>query len=117
RDLLKLRRADPVFRKPRPGGVDGAVLGAEAFVLRFFGEEEDRLVLLNLGLDLRLRPGPEPLLAPPDGCAWRIFWSSEHPSYGGGGTAPLETTEGWNIPGHAAVVLAPNPRSGTRPST
>jgi maltooligosyltrehalose trehalohydrolase len=36
RDLLKLRREDPVFSKPRWCGVDGAVLGAEALVLRFF---------------------------------------------------------------------------------
>src|SRR3569833_1401863 len=44
-DLLKLRREDPVFRNPQPGGVDGAVLGAEAFVLRFFdGNGDDRLL-------------------------------------------------------------------------
>src|SRR5262249_55239701 len=36
-DLLKLRREDPVISKVRAGGVDGAVLGPEAFVLRFFG--------------------------------------------------------------------------------
>src|SRR4029453_5126443 len=39
RDLIRLRRRDPVFRAQRPHGVDGAVLGPEAFVLRFFGEE------------------------------------------------------------------------------
>ena len=41
------------------GGVDGAVLGAEAFVLRFFGDEraDDRLLLVNLGRDLHLEPG------------------------------------------------------------
>ena len=32
-----LRREDPVFRRAGPRGIDGAVLGAEAFVLRFFG--------------------------------------------------------------------------------
>ena len=36
-DLLRLRREDPVFRAQGGGGVDGAVLGPEAFVLRFFG--------------------------------------------------------------------------------
>ena len=39
RDLIRLRRRDPVFRAQRPRGVDGAVLGPEAFVLRFFGAE------------------------------------------------------------------------------
>jgi maltooligosyltrehalose trehalohydrolase len=44
RDLLRLRREDAVFRAQRPGGVDGAVLGAETFVLRFFGGPDgDRL--------------------------------------------------------------------------
>ena len=39
--------------------MDGAVLGAEAFVLRFFGEDgDDRLLLVNLGVDLHLDPAP-----------------------------------------------------------
>jgi maltooligosyltrehalose trehalohydrolase len=38
RELLHLRRADPVFSQPKRRGLDGAVLAAEAFVLRFFGE-------------------------------------------------------------------------------
>ncbi len=108
RDLLRLRREVPVFRAQRPGGVDGAVLAAEAFLLRYIGERGgDRLVLLNFGLDLRLDIAPEPLLAPPEGCLWECEWSSEDPRYGGGGTAPLETADNWRIPGHAAVVLRP----------
>jgi maltooligosyltrehalose trehalohydrolase len=41
RDLIKLRREDPVFRAQRYRGLDGAVLGPDAFVLRFFGENGD----------------------------------------------------------------------------
>lgn len=108
RDLLRLRREDPVFRAQRPGGVDGAVLGPEAFGLRFFGDGgNDRLLLMNLGLDLHLDPAPEPLLAPPEGRVWDVLWSSEGADYGGHGAAPLETEENWRIPGHAAVVLKP----------
>jgi maltooligosyltrehalose trehalohydrolase len=108
RDLLRLRRADPCFDAPRAGGVDGAVLGAAAFVLRFFGEQSgDRLLLVNLGRDLLLAPAPEPLLAPPENKSWSVLWSSEHPRYGGCGTAPLEADVGWRIPGEAAVVLMP----------
>jgi maltooligosyltrehalose trehalohydrolase len=105
RDLLKLRREDTVFRAPRPGGVDGAVLGPEAFVLRFFGEDgNDRLMLVNFGTDLQLTAMPEPLLAPVEGSDWKLLWSSEDPRYGGFGTPPLgEQT--WRIPGHAALVL------------
>jgi maltooligosyltrehalose trehalohydrolase len=108
RDLLRLRREVPVFRAQRPGGVDGAVLAAEAFVLRYFGERGgDRLLLVNFGLDVHLDPAPEPLLAPPEGCLWEIEWSSEDPRYGGGGTAPLDTADNWRLPGHAAVVMRP----------
>jgi maltooligosyltrehalose trehalohydrolase len=111
RDLLRLRREEPVFRAQRRGGLDGAVLGPEALVLRFFGTAgDDRLLIVNLGRDLALRPAPEPLLAPPEGMVWEPLWSSEDPRYDGGGTAPLEGEDGWQLPGHAAVVLRPAPR-------
>jgi maltooligosyltrehalose trehalohydrolase len=111
-DLLRLRREDPVFRAQRRGDLDGAVLGAEAFVLRFFGgQADDRLLVVNLGRDLALQPAPEPLLAPPEGMVWTILWSSEDPRYDGGGTAPLEGEDGWQLPGHAAVVLRPMARA------
>lgn len=107
-DLLALRRSEAVFRAQRTGGVDGAVLGTNAFVLRFFGKEdpiEDRLLLVNFGRDLYLRPTPEPLLAPPLGAGWEIQWSSEDPMYGGSGTAPLDADDNWRVPGQAAVVM------------
>ncbi len=107
KDLLRLRREDAVFRKQGP--VDGAVLGPEAFVLRFFGQEgDDRLLLVNFGMDLHLDPAPDPLLAPPEGMLWQILWSSEHPRYGGCGTYPPDSEDNWRIPGHAAVALAPH---------
>jgi len=109
RDLLQLRREEAVFRAQRRGGMDGAVLGEDAFVLRFFGttSDDDRLVIVNLGRDLHYFPSPEPLLAPPEDRAWATLWSSEHPRYGGQGTAALETEDGWKIPGHATVVMKP----------
>jgi maltooligosyltrehalose trehalohydrolase len=110
RDLLRLRREDPVFRAQKPRGLDGAVLGPQAFVLRYFAEDgQDRLLLVNLGRDLHLDPAPEPLLAPPEGREWAVLWSSEDPCYGGNGTAPLDTEQNWRIPGESAVVLAPRP--------
>jgi len=103
---LKLRREDPVFRNPKPGGVDGAVLGTEAFVLRFFGEDgDDRLLLVNLGSDLQLAGIPEPLLAPVEDASWKLIWSSEDPGYGGFGTPPPQEGN-WRAPGHGTVVLA-----------
>ena len=108
RDLLRLRREDTVFSLQRRRGVDGAVLAVEVFVLRFFADDgRDRLLVVNLGRDLHLDPAPEPLLAPPGGMRWTTLWSSEDTRYGGAGTAQLDTHEGWVIPGHAAVALAP----------
>jgi maltooligosyltrehalose trehalohydrolase len=107
-DLLQLRKTNPVFRMQRRSNIEGAVLGREAFVLRFFGEEyPDAIVLFNLGTDLNLDPIPEPLLAPPEGCLWRIVWSSEDVRYGGNGTPPFAIEGIWVLPGHAAIVLAP----------
>jgi maltooligosyltrehalose trehalohydrolase len=113
RDLLRLRREDPAFRAQRPRGVDGAVLGPQAFVLRFFVDDgADRLLIVNFGRHLHLDPAPEPLLAPPEGSAWTIRWSSEDPRYGGTGTPALDSEENWRIPGEAAVVLLPTPFHG-----
>ena len=103
RDLLRLRREDRVFGQQRRGDLDGAVLGAAAFVLRYFGKAgDDRLLIVNLGVDLHLSPAPEPLLAPPEDCCWQLRWSSEDPGYGGSGIPPLETDGNWTIPGHSA---------------
>jgi maltooligosyltrehalose trehalohydrolase len=107
-DLLALRRGDPAFHGEPRRALEGAVIGPEAFVLRYFPRgAEDRLLVVNLGRDLVLVPAPDPLLAPPARRRWRVAWSSDDPRYGGGGTAPLETDDGWRIPGHAAVLLAP----------
>jgi maltooligosyltrehalose trehalohydrolase len=106
RDLLKLRREDPVFSQPNANDLDGAILSEEAFAVRSVGQAgEERLVLINLGRDLRLSPIPEPLLAPPENCAWETQWSSENPRYGGGGAPPVETGPSWFLPGHAGLVL------------
>jgi len=114
-DLLALRRQDAAFRGQQPRAVDGALLTPQAFVLRFFGGAAgDRLLLLNLGADVRLDPAPEPLLAPPCDGAWQLVWSSEEPRYGGRGTPPVVTEAGWYVPGHAAVVLASTPAPGVQ---
>ena len=66
KDLLALRRTDPVFAART--SIDGAVFSEQACVLRFTGATaEQRLLLVNLGRDLRLQHAPEPLLAPPSG--------------------------------------------------
>jgi maltooligosyltrehalose trehalohydrolase len=114
RDLLRLRHHDPVLRRGAECPLDGAVLGGEALVIRFFGErKDDRLLIVNLGRELHLDPVSEPLLAPFDGKSWMTLWSSEDPRYGGEGTPPLIVAVGWDIPGHAAIVLRPGEKGET----
>ncbi len=110
KDLIRLRATDPVFSAHTREGFDGAVLGPEAFAVRYFGTGgDDRLILVNLGLTLTLNSPAEPLLAPPAQCGWTLIWSSEHPAYGGEGTVPLAMDAPWRLTGHAAVVLAVRP--------
>ncbi len=105
RDLLRLRREDRIFSLQDWSMIDGAVVGPEALLLRWFAEDEgDRLLCVNLGRDLDWRPMTEPLAAPPAGHEWRLLWSSEQFEYGGAGTPPFDA-KGWVIPGHTAIVL------------
>jgi maltooligosyltrehalose trehalohydrolase len=111
RDLLRLRRQDPVLAR-QSGDLDGAVLSAKAFLLRFFAEDRaDRLLLVNLGNDLHLNPCPEPLIAEPEDYGWTIVWSSEDPRYGGLGTPPLQKDKHWYLPGNSAIFFAATPRA------
>jgi maltooligosyltrehalose trehalohydrolase len=112
-DLLRMRRDEGAFARQQPGALDGAVIGAEAFVLRFGSQvpDEERLLVINFGPDLVAGGFPEPLMAPPSRQdVWRMRWSSEDPAYGGVGAPDVVTEEGWRIPGHSATVLAPRPR-------
>jgi maltooligosyltrehalose trehalohydrolase len=116
RDLIRLRRGDPTLASPPARSVDGAVLAPEAFLLRYFGPTppEDRLLMVNLGRDLKLAPTPEPLLAPPLDLQWDAIWCSEDPRYGGCGVPEIDTARSWRLSARTAAVLKPGPR--TRPS-
>lgn len=122
RDLIRLRQTREMREARRNRRFDGAVLGVHSFLLRFFGEESDRLLVVNLGVDLRLDVMPEPLLAPPANARWKLMLSSEDVAYGGMGQGEVETSwEGspellsyFTIPGRAALffesVRAPSER-------
>ena len=115
RDLIQLRKTDPRFREVKPNGVDGAVLGTRAFVLRYFADkaEDERLLLVNFGKQTTFSPAPEPLLAPPDDYEWHTMWTSEAPEYGGIGMLPVAKEIGWTLFAEAAVAL--RARRMTRP--
>ena len=110
KDLMRLRKTDPVFKAIPELKIDGAVLSDRTFLVRYFAKGEgDRVLIINLDMDLHLKSVPEPLLAPPAGCRWEVLFSSEHPKYGGGGIYVPDRKGEWNIPGDSAIVLAPTP--------
>ena len=107
RDLIALRRDDPILARAASMRIDGAVLSEEAFLVRLFGERAERLLVFNFGRDLAPHIIPEPLFAPPADGAWRLLWSSEHPAYGGDGVRePIDSDGSWYVQGRAAFVLA-----------
>ena len=114
-DLLRIRHAEKTLT--HPDDFDGAVLGTEAFVLRFFSAAgDDRLLLVNLGNDTLLHAVPEPLLAPTEYHGWRVEWSSEAPEYGGGGTPTVETSSGWRLPARSTLLLRPDENTRLLPA-
>jgi maltooligosyltrehalose trehalohydrolase len=112
RDLLTLRRTDAVFCAQDAHALDGAVLGPELFVLRYASSSpaDERLLIVNFGVDFDVPSFAEPLVAPPDGRTWHTRWSSAEPEYGGYGTPTVVSDDGWRVPAHAAVVLHPKVR-------
>jgi|SRR5581483_6116225 len=93
RDLLRLRCSESL--------AGTAVLGPDALLLRW----PERLLIVNLGRDLRLDTVPEPLLAPPAGRQWKLVLSTNAPAYGGAGTPPPESEGGWRIPAECALLM------------
>jgi maltooligosyltrehalose trehalohydrolase len=111
RDLIALRREDRTLAAQGAHGLDGAILSATMFVLRFFApDQSDRLLLVNLGAAYDVDPAPEPLLAPPQSMQWEVRWSSEDPRYGGAGMTPLDADGNWRVTGDCAALLIPRPR-------
>ncbi|HEU4602436.1 MAG TPA: malto-oligosyltrehalose trehalohydrolase [Steroidobacteraceae bacterium] len=116
RDLLHLRRTDPVISKQDEAELDFAVLSERAFAMRWFDARGDRLLIVNLDQELCFSVMPEPLLAPPAGFDWQLMWSSEDVRYGGHGIAhPNEHGRKgvWRLQGRCAVLMRAEPESKT----
>lgn len=110
RDLIRIRRQDPVLNRRPLLGFDGATLTENAFVLRWYTEAgTDRLLVVNLGAQIDRSALAEPLLAAPSGCIWRMTWSSNEPRYGGLGTLVPEQGDGWQFDAESSVFCCAEP--------
>lgn len=115
-DLIRLRRDDSRLRLQLLEGVDGAVLNSSSFLLRYFGRNnDDRLLLVNLGRRVHLTPASEPLLAPPRGCQWEMKWTSDSVRYGGAGRVEIEPDIEWILPAQTTLLCSPRARVKPRP--
>ena len=106
RDLIALRRSDPVIkaagrhapgrRRHRAAGAGAAIPGRRR--RRSAADRQSRM-------RHRSPPGTRALLAPPADCRWIVQWSSEAPRYGGGGTAPVARilTSTWPVRRHPSA--------------
>jgi maltooligosyltrehalose trehalohydrolase len=115
-DLLRLRRETAAFASADSLGVDGCVLSASAFAIRYFTPDHlaDHVLIVNLGADLHRQSIADPLLAPPIDTDWAVAWSSEDPAYGGSAYGDLWPDDCWRIAGESAVVLRPGQRRDPR---
>lgn len=105
RELMTLRRTDPAFSAGEAVSIEGEVIGAKAFVLRFTAAgSPPRILIVNLGEAAPLAVAPYPLLAPPSR-PWSLVWSSDDPAWGGDGTESLRFRDDWYVPADSAWVL------------
>ena len=105
RDLLRLRKHDAVFSRQDKTTIEAAVIGPEAFVLRWFDDaDDDRLAIFNLGAEIESYPLAEPLQCTAADRKWELLWSSEDARYGGMGTRPFNSS-GWRVPAHSAIIF------------
>ncbi len=107
KDLIEMRKKDPVFSQLNACKIDGIPLTVDFFLIRYFSRYGERLILINLGVDFTIFPASEPLLAPPTEHEWKSMWSSELPKYGGFGYQKIPDKGNWKITGHSATVLYP----------
>jgi maltooligosyltrehalose trehalohydrolase len=95
-----------VFANAHEHELDGAVIEVNAFLLRYFGGDQQRLLVFNLGDALEFATIADPLVAPPRDTEWKLLWFSEAARYGGSDTPARQINGTWHIPGHSATVFA-----------
>jgi maltooligosyltrehalose trehalohydrolase len=106
RDLLALRAHDPVLSALGTRDVEIATSAPtpSIVVLRYARDDDERLILLNLGPLTTLEMN-DPLLAAPAGHTWSLTWCSEQADYGGHGVAEPFGEGSWRLQPHCLWLL------------
>lgn len=107
RDLLALRRTDPILQLlgTQEVSVESSAPTDEVLLIRYVGRSSGRLLVVNLGDDYT-SPMNDPLYAPRPGSSWSVLWSSEQPQYGGHGDVLRPEAGPWLIRAASAALLA-----------
>ncbi|MBX7168953.1 MAG: malto-oligosyltrehalose trehalohydrolase [Pirellulales bacterium] len=106
RELLRLRREDPILSDRSTYELHTAVIGEDIVLIRYLTRDrQDRLVVANLGTELAFRPAAQPLLAPVPGTRWEQVFTSGDVRFGGSSSGPLLRDDGWHFPGETTVLL------------
>jgi maltooligosyltrehalose trehalohydrolase len=105
-DLLTLRRTDAVLSMLGTSSVEVAASAPtpEVVLMRYTGADEERLVIVNLGRQTRLRMN-DPLLAPARGRQWVMSWCSERAAYGGRGVSDVAADGRWTLQANCVWVF------------
>lgn len=113
RDLIAIRRSDVTLTARGAHGLDSATPWPEIGALRFAGAtaDEDRLLIVNTGIDRKVPTVPDPLFAAGYDRGWDLVISTDAHEYGGRGVVPPWSEDGWIFPGRSAVLLKPAPDS------
>src|SRR5206468_2369592 len=107
RDLLRLRREDAVLARVGTPAVEiqTSAPTPALLIVRYRSNDDERLLLLNLGERVSCRMN-DPLLAAPAGMRWSPVWCSAHIDYGGRGIVETFGDGCWDLQTHCAWLLA-----------
>lgn len=108
RDLLALRRDEPLLRQRQHDTFQAARVAEDAIVMRYqaTGSAEALLVIVNLKGNLKLTFAEQEVTGPPANRLWRLLLSTDDPRYAGTGSEAISFSEsGLTASSPVAVVL------------
>jgi len=110
-DLLALRRSDAVLSGLGTSAtkIASSAPTPDVVLIRYTTGAEERLLVVNLGRQTKLRMN-DPLLAPASRqLRWTMVWCSERAAYGGAGVAAVAQEGAWTLQANCACLFRAEP--------